>query len=100
MSTRKPSVATQLKNLKIEHAAQQQLLDRTAKERDSEKSSKEYNGRELEKARAELDQMHALLDALPQPILRKPEPSDSCAYPQPFTAATRLSAWLAARSVR
>ena len=95
MATKKISLATQLKNLKIEHTALQQLQEKTAKERDSEKSSKDTWYKQREEAQNELNQMHSLLDVLPG-IPRKSEPGE---YGQctTYALATRMAAFLANR---
>jgi septal ring factor EnvC (AmiA/AmiB activator) len=98
MSTRKPSAATQLKNLRIEHAAVQQKTTALQKELDTQKQRHEQTSRTLTEAQAELTQMHVLLDAMPDAIPRKPVDSDS--WTPAYPCSTRLAAWLAARSTR
>lgn len=93
---RGPSVVTQLKNLRVEHAAVQQEVTKLQKEAERAASTHAYVNKAKEVAEAELAQMHALLDALPNAIPRKPESADG--YVQPHPCSTRLSAWLAVRS--
>lgn len=92
MSTRKPSVATQLKNLKVEHAALQQLHAKTEKERESEKSNKDLWYKKNQETEAELAQCHTLLDALPGAI---PHEKEGGSYGQKNALMTRLAAWFA-----
>lgn len=92
MATRKPSAATALKNLKVEHAALQQQaakLEAELKNKTAE-SDRWYKSRgEFE---AELQQAHTLLDALPGAI---PHDKDGNSYGGKNALMTRLAAWFA-----
>lgn len=94
MGARKPSVATQLKTLRAEYAAQAQQVEKLTKEAASAKSSSDAFYKRSEEYKAELDQAHALIDALPGSIPRQSETGE---YGQRTTYAlmTRLAAWMA-----
>lgn len=96
MGARKPSVATQLKNLQKEYAAQAQQVEKLTKELASNKVAQDSWYKKSDEYKAELDQAHALIDALPGSIPRKSEPGE---YGQQTTHAlmTRLAAWLAVK---
>lgn len=85
MAAKKPAVSTQLKqaNARIEEL-EKKLADA--------QRAQEYASKRAADADAELDQMHALLDALPNALPKR----DDGTY-RNHTAMTRLASWLAAR---
>lgn len=96
MATKKPSVATQLKNLKIEHAALQQYVGKIEKDLAAQKQTNDYTNKSRNESQAEVDQAHSLLDVLPG-VGRKSEPNEyggTTAY----TLSTRIAAFLAKRA--
>lgn len=96
MATKKKSAVTLLKELRIEHAALTQEVSKLTKERDTERSNKDYNYKQNQEARAELEQAHALLDALPG-VGRKAEMGEY-GHQTTYGLVTRIGAFLAARS--
>lgn len=96
MATKKKSAATQLKELRIEHAAAEQLVGKLTKERDSEKSSKDVWHKRSEEANNEIEQVHAFIDALPGAIART-VPVGEYGGRISHGLMTRLAAWLAVR---
>lgn len=95
---RKPSVATQLKDAKIELAAAHQKIAALQKEGESDKRMKEHFSKEAEAAKAELQQIHAFLDAVPNPPTRKTDPNVTGEYSASNVAVlTRLTVFLATR---
>jgi hypothetical protein len=94
VSARKPSVATQLKTLRAEYAAQTQQVEKLTKELASEKSGKDCWYKKHEESKAELEQAHALIDALPGSIPRQSEPGEYGQRTQ-HALMTRLAAWMA-----
>jgi len=96
MSTKKPTIAAQLKALKIEHAAQTQEVAKLAKQLEDAKRTADYSTKSRDEAQAELNQAHALLDALPNAIPRQSEPGEYGGRTN-HALATRIGAWLAVR---
>ena len=95
MATKKPSAITQLKNLKIEHAALQQQVGKLEKDLATAKSNYDYAIKERTAMQGEVEQAHSLLDVLPG-VGRKSDPNEyggTTAY----TLATRIAAYLAKR---
>lgn len=93
---KKPSLQTQLKNAKAELAAAQQKIAQLQKELDSNKGTITYNHGRAERAEGELQQIHAFLDAVPNPPARKTDPTVTD-YARDVTALTRLTVFLATR---
>ncbi len=90
--TKTPALSTQLK------AAQAQIADLTKKLEQAERSAK-YADENVIRAQRELDAVHLLLDAMPNPPPRVAEQTTSWGgkTEQPVPAATRLSVLLATR---
>lgn len=96
MSTKKPSIATQLKTLKVEYAAQAQEVSKLTKQLEDAKRNSDYTTKSRDDAQAELNQAHALLDALPNAIPRQSDPNEYGGRTN-HALATRIGAWLAVR---
>lgn len=95
---KKPSFQTQLKDAKAELAAAQQKIAALQKEAESDKRMKEHYSSEATGAKAELEQIHAFLDAVPNPPARKTDPVVTGAYgAENVGALTRLTVFLATR---
>lgn len=94
--TKKPSLNAQLKAAKTE-AAEQQLHAASLQKKldESERMKTHYQGMR-DKAEAELNGIHAFLDAVPNPPSRKTNP-EFTSYAQDVSAMTRLSVFLATR---
>jgi uncharacterized coiled-coil protein SlyX len=86
MATRKPAASTLLKQANAR-------VEELEKKLTSSESSMKYHSNQASEAQAELNDMHAFFDALPNSIPRK----DSESY-QTRSAMTRLAAWLATRT--
>lgn len=94
----KPSVASQLKNANIELAAAHQKILALQKEAESDKRMKDYHANEAKDAKDELHQIHAFLDAVPNPPARKTDPTVTGEYTASNVAVlTRLTVFLATR---
>ena len=78
----------------IEHRAH---CEKLAKERDYANVSKDSAYRNNAEKSAEIEQVHALLDALPNAVPRKGAPSEYGSQVN-HSLLTRLAAWIAARS--
>lgn len=89
-SKKAPSAATQLKNLKVEHTALQQLQEKTARELAEKARQYDYSYKANQDLEAELNQCHTLLDALPGAIGAKQDDG----YTK-NKLMTRLAAWFA-----
>lgn len=85
MATRKPAASTLLKQAQAE-------IEKLNKELQSSKSSNTYNTDRANKAVAEVEELHAFFDALPNSISRK----DENGYNQ-RSAMTRMAGWLASK---
>lgn len=86
MANRKPSVTTELRNAKTE-------LDKVKNELESLKSQHKWATDARSTAENEPNQIHAFLDAVPNP------PADKVGdYGQKASAMTRLAVYLATRS--
>lgn len=96
---RKPSVAAQLKDAKIELAAAHQKIAALQKEAESDKRMKDHYAKEAMDAKNELQQIHAFLDAVPNPPTRKTDPAVTGEYTASNVAVlTRLTVFLATRA--
>lgn len=84
MAARKPALSTQLK------AANARIVELEKKLSDTERSVK-YNSDRASAADAEVNQVHAFLDAVPGSI-----PKEGEGYTK-HSAMTRLAAWLATK---
>lgn len=73
-------------------------LEKTTKELESAKSNKEYYIKRTDKAEAELESIHSLLDVLPNALARKtiPDPEQTWKVIE-HSLLTRLAAYLALR---
>ena len=89
MSKKQPALSTQLK-------AAQACITALEKKLSSETASKDTFYRQMNDAKAELEQVHALLDVLPGAAKRKTEAEESWQR-QDIALMTRLAAYLAAR---
>lgn len=85
-----PALSTQLK------AAQQRIADTEKKLAEAVKS-KEYHHGEWQKTNAELEQVHAILDAIPAAPARQFKPEDAYSPIERKTPA-RLAAYFAVRA--
>ena len=76
----------------------QESLEKSNKELESTKSSKEYYNKRAEKAEAEVESLHSLLDVLPNAIARKtvPDPDKTWSVIE-HSLMTRLASYLALR---
>ncbi len=96
----KVSVTEQLAKLKLDAAAEaaaaRQNIEQLEKAVESAKSSNGYYQTQAKDAQSELEQAHALLDALPNSIPRKAPPTEY-GHQQQHTIATRMAAWMAVR---
>jgi uncharacterized protein YhaN len=96
---KKPSLQAQLKDAKIELAAAQQEVSKLQKELESDKRMKDHYAKESADAKAELQQIHAFLDAVPNPPTRKTDPNVTGEYSASNVAVlTRLTVFLATRA--
>lgn len=93
MSTKKPSIVTQLKNAKAEIAEHRLHIEKLQKELDSAKSNNSYHSERAQKAEAEVGQIHAFLDSVPNP---PPTAQQDNQYAK-LSAMTRLSVFFATR---
>jgi len=85
MAARKPALTTELKNVKAE-------LEKVKKDLESSKSSHKWSQDRAVAAEKELADIHAFLDAVPNP------PTDKTGeYGAKISAMTRLSVYLASR---
>src|SRR5690348_57354 len=84
-ATRKPALTTQLKNAQAEIAA-------LTKKVETEERNAKYAQARADEAKRELADVHAFLDAVPNPPANK-----TGEYSQPVSAMTRLSVFLATR---
>lgn len=73
-------------------------LEKTNKEMESAKSNKEYYSKRTDKAEAEVESIHSLLDVLPNALARKtvPDPEQSWKVIE-HNLVTRLASYLALR---
>lgn len=92
MSKRKPSIATQLKDAKVELAAAQQKIGKLEKDLESEKANRTYASAARDEAQKEVTQIHEFLNAIPNP----PADKGADGYTK-ISAMTRLSVFLATR---
>ncbi len=96
----KVSVTEQLAQLKLDTAAEavaaKQKIEQLEKAVESAKSTNGYHQTQAKDALEELNQAHALLDALPNAIPRKAPPTEY-GHQQQHTIATRMAAWMAVR---
>ncbi|MCW3581747.1 hypothetical protein K6Y74_01805 [Burkholderia cenocepacia] len=83
MAQRKPAVSTLLKQAQARVAELEKQLE-------TEKNSSKYAREARDAAKAEADQIHAFLDALPGAIKKRNDET----YVE-HSAMTRLAAWLA-----
>lgn len=97
MATKKPSVATQLKNANIELAAMRQQVEKLTKDAGYNKSLNDNLRSEKEELQNELDQLHGLLDAMEGTAPRKTIGKDRWGSDTEINnkAMTRLASWLA-----
>ena len=86
----KPSIATQLRNAKIENTAQAQEVEKLKKQLADKENLLKYASTRATDAEGEVKQIHAFLDAVPNP------PADKLAdgYTK-VSAMTRLAVYLA-----
>lgn len=99
MAAKKKSIATQLKDAKIELAAAHQKINAQQKELEQDKRMREHYSSEFTKATNELAQIHAFLDAVPNPPARKTDPNLTGEYTASNIATlTRLTVFLATRA--
>jgi len=89
---KKPSIQKQLTDCRNELSLAQAALAAKQKEFDTLKINQSYHERSATEARNELAQIHAFLDAVPNPPASKAVDSYT-----PIAAMTRLSVWLATR---
>lgn len=89
MSKRTPAISTQLK------AAQTQI-EKLEKDLKAANDAKALYDKRNDEARGEIEQVHILLDALPNAVARKTEHEDSWQR-KDLNLMTRLAAWLATR---
>lgn len=92
MAARKPAASTLLKQAQAQ-------IEKLQKELEQARSlQKTYNEQRVE-AQAQVDQVHALIDALPGSVGRKVA-GDQNAWPPDISlnVMTRLAAWLATRN--
>lgn len=96
MAAKKPSITKQLKDARVELAAQAQQVERLTKDLKSASDAKDAFYRARTELQTEIDQVHSLIDALPGSIPRQSEPGE---YGGRTTHAlmTRLAAWLAVK---
>lgn len=83
---RKPATSTLLKQAEAQIAELNKQLER-------EKANASYANTRATTAEAEVEQVHAFLDAIPNSIPREPEGN----YGKKNAAMTRLAAWLAVK---
>jgi hypothetical protein len=83
------------RQLAEQSAAHKIALDAAEKAATQHKASAAYNLDIANKAKNELDQAHALLDALPNAIPRQGSNPGDWRGPTEHALATRLAAWLA-----
>lgn len=96
--TKKPSLQAQLKAATAAAAEHKAHADKLQKELDSAKQVREHYSNRADKADAELQQIHAFLDAVPNPPARKTDPAVTGGYSADnIGALTRLSVFLATR---
>lgn len=89
---KKPSIQTRLKDALAELSALQQLVAKLQKEAENQKQTVNYHNGRAEKAEHELNQVHAFLDAVPNPPAEK-----AGEYGQKASAMTRLAVFLSTR---
>ena len=90
MSVKKPSIATQLKTLRVEHAAQTQEVEKLKKELESAKSMQSHYSKNADEANKQLEQLQVLIDSLPGAIRRREDGEYTDRQPM-----LRLAAWFA-----
>lgn len=102
MRKRKPALSTQLKAAKQEiEDIKNTVADRDNSILDLEKKLKTANEakdswyKNTNDLKAEIEQIHQILDAVPNSVLRKDEGAE-CYAPE-RTIGTRLAAWMASR---
>lgn len=97
MTAKKQSPATLLKLANAEISTLKSVIEKTTKERDSEKSCKERYDKEKTELSQELEQLHGLLDAMegaaPRKTVGKNSWGGECEIEN--KAMTRLASWLA-----
>lgn len=96
MTTKKPAVATQLKTANARIKELETQVEKLTKEAASNKSTSDTWYRQHNEKEAELEQLHSLLDALPNCLPRKSQGEESWRTKE-HVAMTRLASWLAVR---
>jgi hypothetical protein len=95
MTTKKPSVATQLRTAKADVERLTAALAKAVQEKDSSASTRDYYGKKNDSLQKELEELHALLDTFEGVVPRKSTGEWSAVE---YSAMTRLASWLANRS--
>ena len=96
MVTKKPAMITQLKNANARIKELEAQVEKLSKEAASNKSTSDTWYRQHNEKESELEQLHSLLDALPNCLPRKSQNEESWRQ-KDMAAMTRLASWLAVR---
>ena len=96
MAIKKPAITTQLKNANARVVELEKELEAAKKDATNQKASSDSWCRQHNETKAELEQLHSLLDALPGCLPRKVQAEESWRSTE-HAAMTRLASWLAVR---
>jgi hypothetical protein len=105
MATKKPALITRYKAAMLEIEEKNNLIELMRndfadleKKLESEKSSRESHYNNLNDRNKEIEQLHCILDNVPNPIPRKTGTEEMPSWDRTeLTIATRFGAWLGSR---
>lgn len=95
---RKPAISTQLKNAKIEIEEMKNTIADLEKKLEAETKNKDAHYKKTRELEAEIEQIHCILDNVPNPVSRKTGSDNDNSWERTeLKLQTRFGAWLSVR---